>query len=123
MLADPRPTAADRPVLIYDDGCAFCRRWVQRLKRWDRADVIALLPLADPRAPVLARRDTAALRRAAHLVRPDGTVFAGAAAARELLGFLPLGWIPRAVLRVPGALAIAESAYAWIARTWGPVGR
>jgi len=120
VLARPH-RAAGRPILIYDDQCAFCRRWVRRLKRWDRADAIVLLPLADPEAPLVARRDTAALRRAAHLVRPDGTVFAGAAAARELFGFLPLGWILRAAMRIPGVLPVAEMVYAWIARTWGPV--
>lgn len=111
----------ERPVLIYDDSCGFCRRWVRRLKRWDRRDAVQLLPLQDPRAPELAGRSREALQRAAHLVRPDGRVFAGAAAARELCAFLPLGWFPALVLRVPGVLPIAERMYNWIARKWGPV--
>ena len=91
------------------------------LKRWDRADAIQALSLHDPRASGIARRPRSELQRAAHLVRPDGQVFAGAAAVRELCAFLPMGWLPGMVLRIPGVLPVAERLYAWIARTWGPV--
>lgn len=111
-----------RPVLIYDDACAFCRRWVRRLKRWDRRDRIALLPLQDERAASLAGRPRHALEHAAHAVLPSGEVVAGAAALRALCGYLPGGALPRAVLGVPGALPLAERLYAWVARRWGPVG-
>lgn len=113
-----RPPA---PILIYDANCGFCRRWVARLKRWDRQDRIRLLPLQDPTAPALARRPREELERAAHLVRPDGAVFAGAPAAREVFAYLPAGWLPRALLALPGVLRLAERAYRWVARTWGPV--
>ncbi|MBI3982181.1 MAG: DUF393 domain-containing protein [Gemmatimonadetes bacterium] len=112
---------ARRPTLIYDADCAFCRRWVGRLKRWDRSDAIELLPLTDPRAAALASRDLTVLRQAVHLALPDGSVLAGAAAARGLCAFVPFGWIPRGILGLPGALRIAERLYRWIARTWGPV--
>lgn len=108
-------------VLVYDDSCALCRRWVGRVKRWDRRDLVRLLPLQDPSAPQLTRRPRDALRQAAHLVRPDGAVFAGAAAARELFRYLPLGWLGRAFFAIPGVLPVAERVYRWIARTWGPV--
>ncbi len=109
------------PTLIYDASCGFCRRWVARLKRWDRHDRVRLLPLQDPAAPALARRPREELERAAHLVRPDGAVFAGARAAREVFAYLPGGWLARAALAVPGAMPLAERLYAWVARTWGPV--
>ncbi len=114
--------APQRPVLIYDDACGFCRRWVRRLKRWDRRDRIALLPLQDDRAVPLAGRPRPALERAAHAVLPSGEVFAGAAAFRALCQYLPGGALPRAVLAVPGALPVAERLYTWVARRWGPVG-
>lgn len=118
MTVERSPSA---PVLIYDASCGFCRRWVGRLKRWDRHDRIRVLPLQDPAAPALARRPREELERAAHLVRPDGAVFAGAAAARELFVYLPGGRVPRAVLAVPGVMPLVERAYGWVARTWGPV--
>ncbi len=109
------------PTLIYDASCGFCRRWVSRLKCWDRQDRIRLLPLQDPEAPALARRPRRELEQAAHLVRPDGAVFAGAAAARELCAYLPLGWFPRVFFALPGVMPVAQRVYDWIARTWGPV--
>lgn len=89
--------------------------------RWDRRAVVRYLPLQDPGAVEFTGRTRTELQRAVHLVRPDGAVFSGAAAARELFRYLPFGWIARIVLAVPGSLAIAERVYAWIARTWGPV--
>lgn len=113
---------ADRPVVVYDASCDFCRRWVGHLKRWDRRDRLDFLPLQDPGAVVLTERPRADLERAAHVVFPGGVVLAGAVAFRELCCFLPGGWLPRAVLHLPGALPLAERTYRWIARRWGPVG-
>lgn len=109
------------PVLIYDAQCQFCRRWVARLKRWDRNDRIRLLPLQDPAAPALAGRPREVLQQAAHLVRADGAVFAGARAAREALAYLPAGWLLRGLARLPGVMALADRGYRWVARIWGPV--
>jgi predicted DCC family thiol-disulfide oxidoreductase YuxK len=108
------------PVLIYDAQCPFCRRWVARLKRWDRNDRIRLLPLQDPAAPAVAGRRREVLQQAAHLVREDGEVFSGARAAREALAYLPTGWLLRALARLPGVMALADRGYRWVARTWGP---
>lgn len=107
--------------MIYDAQCPFCRRWVARLKRWDRSDRIRLLPLQDPAAPALAGRPREVLQQAAHLVREDGAVFAGAWAAREVFAYLPAGRLVRILARAPGVMALAEWGYQWVARTWGPV--
>jgi predicted DCC family thiol-disulfide oxidoreductase YuxK len=115
-------TPPPRPVVVYDDQCGFCRKWVGRLKRWDRHDRLALLPLRDASAPALTGRTRAELDRAVHVVLPSGAVCAGAAAFREICRYLPGGMIPRAALRLPGAPALAERLYRWIARRWGPVG-
>lgn len=93
-----------------------------RLKRWDRHDRLDLLPLQDEAAPRVTGRPRAVLERAAHVVLPDGTVHAGARAFYEICRYLPAGGLIRALLRVPGALAVAERVYRWIARRWGPVG-
>lgn len=115
----PHPPA--EPTLVYDGNCGFCRSWVERVRRLDRRRAVRYLPLQDGEAPHTAARAREALQRAVHLVRPDGEVFAGAAAARELFRYLPGGRVVRALLAVPGAMPAAERVYAWIARTWGPV--
>ena len=79
-----------------------------------------MIPLQEPEAERLSGQSVEHLRQAAHFVREDGLVFAGAAAGRELARFLPGGRIVRAVTVVPGVMLLAERAYRWIARTWGP---
>lgn len=114
------PVPPRDPMLIYDGSCGFCRRWVARAKRLDRRAVVRYVALQDPTAPRVSGRSWEALARAAHFVRPDGMVFAGAAAVREYLRNLPGGWLVRAVSAIPGVMPLAECVYAWIARRWGP---
>jgi predicted DCC family thiol-disulfide oxidoreductase YuxK len=110
------------PVVIYNAACGFCRRWADHLRRWDRAGRITLLPLQDELAPALAGRPRSTLEQAVHVVLPGGQVAAGAAAIRAICRFLPGGWAVRMLLALPGALPVAERAYGYVARRWGPVG-
>ncbi len=102
-------------TLIYDAECAFCQRWVARLKRLDRRSETRLLPLQDEQAVGLSGRTRDQLEAAIHLIRPDGSVFDGADAAHELLSLIWWGWLPRTVLRVPGAMPLARRLYRWVA--------
>jgi predicted DCC family thiol-disulfide oxidoreductase YuxK len=115
------PHRPARPTLIYDGACGFCGTWVKRMKRLDRDDVIWLLPLQDARATELSGQPRERLQEAAHLVRPDGAVFAGAAAAREALRYLRGGRMVAFIGGMPGMMPLAERVYAWVARRWGPV--
>jgi predicted DCC family thiol-disulfide oxidoreductase YuxK len=117
-MAPPR----ERPLVVYHGECGFCRRWVERLRRWDRHDRLDYLALQDPAAAAATSRPRTELERAAHVVLPSGEVLNGAAGFRALCGYLPGGRMPAAVLGVPGVLSVAERLYQWIARRWGPVG-
>ncbi len=105
-----------RPVLLFDGGCGFCRTWVNRLARWDRAGRIALVP-SQERAAVagLPHIDQAELDRAMHFVTPDGRVSRGARVLPDLLRYLPGGALLRPVLFIPGVLALGDRVYAHIA--------
>lgn len=109
------------PTLIYDGGCGFCRKWVTRAKKLDRRNAVRLLPLQDPAAPTVSGQVRGRLEQAVHLVRPDGAVFAGAAAVREFCRYVPGGVLVRGALAIPGVQSLADRLYAWVARTWGPV--
>lgn len=116
------PTPPRRPLVVFHSGCGFCRREVERLRRWDRNNRLAFLPLQDDRATTATGLSRATLEQSAHVVLPSGTVLAGAAAFRALCPHLPGGILLHALLRIPGMLPVAECVYRWMARCWGPVG-
>ncbi len=91
------------------------------MKRLDHHDAVEFTSLQDPRVRELSGQSLEQLRQAVHFVRPDGAVFAGAAAARELFRYLWGGRVVRLILGAPGVMPLAERIYAWIARTRGPV--
>jgi predicted DCC family thiol-disulfide oxidoreductase YuxK len=112
--------AARRPAaytLIFDGDCAFCRRCVRLVERWDRGRRVAMVPFQDERAlrnlPPIPR---AALAEAMHLVAPDGSVWAGAAAAPVLLKLLPGGAPLANLFRLPLAPRLAAAVYRRVAR-------
>lgn len=111
-------------TLIYHGSCGFCRRWVERVQRWDRHQRLDFLPFQSPdlatRFPQVSLK---ACRQRMHLVDEQGNVFAGAAAGREVLRRLPFGGLWTLPFRVPGVLAIAEPIYVWITHRWGPLPR
>ena len=113
-----------RATLIYSGTCVFCRRWAERVQRWDRHTRLEFLPFQaeelSVRFPQVSRE---ACQQRMHLVDEHGRVFAGAAAGREVLRRLPLGWLWSLPFRFPGALSIAEPIYVWITHRWGPVPR
>jgi predicted DCC family thiol-disulfide oxidoreductase YuxK len=117
-MAPPR----DRPLVVYDGACGFCRRWVGRLQAWDRHARLEYISLQDARAELVTGRPRVVLQRAAHVVLPSGEVFEGATGFRALCPYLPGGHLPHALLGLPGVLPMAERIYRWIARRWGPVG-
>jgi predicted DCC family thiol-disulfide oxidoreductase YuxK len=113
-----------RATLIYSGTCVFCRRWMERVRRWDRNHRLDYLPF---QSPELAERfpqvSLDACRQRMHLVDENGAVFAGAAAGREILRRLPFGWLWSLPLRIPGSLWVAEPIYVWITHRWGPLPR
>ena len=119
-LVIDRPKVASppqRPVLIFDGDCNFCRRWV---RRWYRTtgDHVEYLPYQDP---AVAKRfpevSPAACARAVHLITADGSVYHSAEAVFLSRAYGPgrhLGiWAYR---RVPGFAALSEFCYRIVAR-------
>ena len=106
--------ASGTSTIIYDAECVFCRRWAERLKKWN-CDGVRLLPLQDSRAVALTGKPRDILVQAMHLVRADGAVFAGASAMREALAYVSWGWLARGALRIPGSMFVADLVYCWVA--------
>jgi predicted DCC family thiol-disulfide oxidoreductase YuxK len=120
----------EKPVLIYDGDCGFCRRWIARWKQLT-GERVEYVPLQSERvASQFPELPGAALETAVHLVEPDGRVTRGAEAAfrsQACARRWPI-WIYQ---NVPGVAPVSEAAYRVVARNrtffsfvtrwlWGP---
>ena len=78
------PDTLNKPLLIFDGQCGFCRIWIEYWKKLT-GDRVAYEPFqeAADRFPQIPLEDFA---RAVQLVRTDGTVVSGAQAVFETLG-------------------------------------
>lgn len=108
----------DRPLLIYDGDCAFCRRWIARWRRWTGARV-TYAPWQEV-ASEFPEIPEDRFRRSVVLIEPGGRVTDAAEAVARSLAVRgwgrPLLWIYR---HVPGAGAIAEAVYRRVANRRG----
>jgi len=105
----------DKPLLVFDGDCRFCRFWIARW-RHHTGDAVEYHPFQNPqiasRFPELPRERFA---RAVQLIEPDGTVSEGAHAMVRALARarrrMPL-WVYQ---RVPGVARLTEGLYRFIA--------
>ena len=115
-LAAERTNPPERPVVLYDGGCPFCRKQVARLVRLAGKHAPDVADLNHPDVPVVfpgLRHE--ALILAMHLVTPDGRVWRGVEAAVRALRPRPvIGWLAR-LYYLPGIRLAADFAYDRIA--------
>ncbi|MFQ5749259.1 MAG: lipase maturation factor family protein, partial [Planctomycetota bacterium] len=112
----------EKPLLLFDGACGFCRRWVNRWKGWF-GDRIEILPFqeAGNRFP---EAEVERFAEAIHLVEPDGRISRGAEAVfrvRHLARGRSLPWW--AYLHLPGFRPCAEACYSLVARHRIPISR
>jgi predicted DCC family thiol-disulfide oxidoreductase YuxK len=82
----------DRPVLLYDGDCRFCRASARVVAALDRRRSLAILPLDDPSATALLGSVPAERRgESLSVVQPDGWVLSAGDALIELSRVLPGG--------------------------------
>src|SRR6266567_2954148 len=105
-----------KPILVYDGECGFCRRWIERW-RVVTGDRVVYLTYQTPglleRLPSVTREAAA---QAVQFVEPDGPVTHGAEAVFRALARVPRWRWLRAFYRLPGAAAVSERLYRWVAR-------
>ena len=105
----------DRPLLIFDGDCSFCRVWVEY---WQQitADRVLYAPYQEV-GDCFRDIPRQEFKAAVQLVQPDGKLFGGAHAVFRLLALIPgkssLLWLYE---KAPGFAPIADAAYALIAR-------
>jgi len=103
----------ERPLVVWDGDCGFCRRSVEHL-RARAGERIAFEPYqaAHPRFPDIPREAFAA---SVHLVEPDGRVSRGAEAVYRALGISGSRSLLRAYRFVPGFASLSEWGYRRVA--------
>ena len=114
----------ERPVIIYDGECRFCRWSVDRVRQRDHAGAFEYLPRQQPgieaRFPVLAVSD---FNTGLRFIDTEGTVHVGADGVyqtyRRLRPYHLLAWL----YRVPGLTQLFRLGYAVIARNRHRFGR
>ncbi|MBI4061872.1 MAG: lipase maturation factor family protein [Elusimicrobia bacterium] len=102
----------DRPVLVFDGDCGFCRLWIERW-RGATGDAVEYAPYqtAAARRPQIPREDFA---REVHLFEAARTS-RGAEAVLRCLAYAPgLSGLPR-LYAAPGAAPVLEAAYRFVA--------
>ena len=103
-----------RPLLVFDGDCGFCRAWVDYWKGLtsDRVNYAPFQEVGE-RFPQVPREEFAS---AVKLILPNGEVRSGAHAAVSVLAALPnKGWMLWSYNRVPGVGPLCEAAYRTIA--------
>src|SRR3954452_25392319 len=89
--AAPSDRPLERPLMLFDGDCGFCRFWVRRWRTKTRGQVdFAPAQQEASRFPRISADDW---RKAVQLVMPDGRVYQGAEAAFRALAMVPeLRW-------------------------------
>jgi predicted DCC family thiol-disulfide oxidoreductase YuxK len=104
----------ERPLVVFDGDCAFCRFWIARWKRTsgDRLDYSPYQDVA-ARFPEIPVEE---FQRAVALVRPSGEILFGAAAVVAARAEVPgHSFLSRVYRQVPGARSVMDFFYRLIA--------
>ncbi len=107
----------DKPLLVFDGDCNFCRRWIGRW-RAGTGDRVDYLPFQDPsiaaRFPEIPQERFAG---AVQLIEPDGRVCGGAQAVFRTLAHAPrTRWTLWTYENIPGVAGLTEFWYGIVAR-------
>ena len=89
-------------MVVWDDSCSFCRRWVAVFHRLDMLGVLHFVGSSRPEAYASTDVTREAADEAMQLVEPDGVVKSGFDAVRGIVAVLPFGYLVAPVMGLPG---------------------
>ncbi len=105
----------DRPLLLFDGDCHFCRRWIEHWKELT-GEAVAYEPFQEmaEQFPQIPRQK---FEEAVQLIEPDGTIYAAAHAVFQTLSHAPgKKWLLDLYQKIPGFKAVSEWFYGLVAR-------
>jgi predicted DCC family thiol-disulfide oxidoreductase YuxK len=111
-------TPMGRPyTVVYDGTCTICGRLVKLLRKWDRQEMLEILPSQNScvrsRFPWIPER---AYLESVQLIGPGGRTWQGAAAIEQITDLMPKGKLITWVFSIPFVRPLAERFYRWFAR-------
>ena len=108
------PDKNNKPVLIYDDDCGFCRFWVSRWKPFTQ-DTVIYKP-SQGVAENYPQISPQQFKNSVYFVASDGSFCSGAQAVFKTFANAPNGkWLLRAYEKVPGFASVSEWGYRQVA--------
>jgi predicted DCC family thiol-disulfide oxidoreductase YuxK len=116
------PQSLDRPILVWDGNCGFCKRCVLHLvaQLGERVRYLTYQSANEYFAGL--RRDEYA--QSVHFIEPDGSVYRGAAAIYRAYSWRPQGsYLMGIYRRSPVFAALSEWGYDRVARNRKLAGR
>jgi predicted DCC family thiol-disulfide oxidoreductase YuxK len=114
----PSAGGPGRPyTVIYDGTCKVCGKLVTVLQKWDRQQILEIVPSQQPgvqaRFPWIPAR---AYTESVQFIEPGGATWQGAAAIEHIIDALPKGRFITWVFSIPFVRPLAEKFYRWFAR-------
>jgi len=105
----------EKPLLLYDGDCHFCRRWIIRWKSFT-GNSVDYAPFQE-RGGDFPEIPKEAYEASVQLVTPAGEQFRGAEAVFRTLAYAPgRRWMLWAYQRIPGIAPLTEWGYRFVAR-------
>ena len=106
-----------KPLVIYDGACGLCVGNLKWLRRFDRLGIFRPIAYQDPTLKTYwPAADRKRCEEALHLVLPDGRIFRGAEAFREILMRIPMAFPFGLLMAIPPLPWILRTAYPLLAR-------
>ncbi|MBI4115759.1 MAG: DUF393 domain-containing protein, partial [Candidatus Omnitrophica bacterium] len=105
----------NKPTLIYDGDCNFCRRWINRWQSLTGAQIdYAPFQFVADRFPQISQED---FRKSVQFVELDGQIYSGAEAVFRTLAYTKgRRWLIGCYRNLPGFRLITEWFYNLVAR-------
>ena len=116
--APPSSVGLGRPyTVVYDGSCKVCGRLVKMLRKWDKKQMLEIIPSQTAgihaRFPWIPAR---AYAESVQLIGPGGRTWQGAAAVERIIDVMPKGKLITWIFSIPFVRPLAERFYRWFAR-------
>ena len=104
----------ERPVLLFDGNCGFCRFWIERWRR-ETGDAVEYAPYQE-KAAEFPEISVPEYEKAVQLIMPDGKVYSAAEAVFRTLALVGKDrWLKWFYEKIPVFRALSEGAYRLVA--------